>query len=267
VPQVSTRPFELWTRLDAPGLVVRALPTLHDAVRAGTVASVAASDVARARMRAEADRIAPTPVWSGRWDQVIVRYTHQPGVWGHDVASLARARGVHPVDVVLDLAVADGFETQVASIMRNGDDDLVAQLVAHPAAMIGASDAGAHVLSNTDSCYAVWTLQHWVRERRVLSLERAVAMLTGDQARLLGFGDRGLVRPGLAADLVVFDPDRIATTGVRYVDDQPAGGRRLVTDATGVELSVVNGVVATREGVPTGSRSGRRLRPAPSATG
>jgi N-acyl-D-aspartate/D-glutamate deacylase len=147
--------------------------------------------------------------------------------------------------------------------MRNGDDDAVARLVAHPAAMIGASDAGAHVLANTDSCYAVWTLQHWVRERQVLSLARAVAMLTGDQARLLGLADRGFVRPGLAADLVLFDPDRIATTGVRFVDDQPAGGRRLVTEAQGVEMSVVNGVVATRQGCSTGARSGRRLRPAP----
>jgi N-acyl-D-aspartate/D-glutamate deacylase len=263
VPQISTRPFELWTRLDAPGLVVRALPTLDAAVRAGDVASVARDSAARARMRTEGDRVAPTPVWSGRWEHAFVRYTHQPGVWGRDVASLAADRGVHPVDVLLDVALADGFETQVASVMRNGDDDAVARLVAHPAAMVGASDAGAHVLSNTDSCYAVWVLQHWVRERGVVPLARAVAMLTGDQARLLGLGDRGFVRPGLAADLVVFDPGRIATTGVRYVDDQPAGGRRLVTDATGVELSVVNGVVATRGGVPTGSRSGRRLRPSP----
>jgi len=60
---------------------------------------------------------------------------------------------------------------------------------------------------------------------------------------------------------VLFDPDRIATTGVRYVDDQPGGGRRLITDATGIGLSVVNGVVATRDGHPTGARSGRRLRP------
>ena len=76
-----------------------------------------------------------------------------------------RDAGSHPVDVMLDVALADGFETQVASVMRNGDDDELGRLVTHPAAMIGASDAGAHVLSNTDSCYAVWTLQHWVRER------------------------------------------------------------------------------------------------------
>jgi len=69
-------------------------------------------------------------------------------------------------------------------------------------------------------------------------------MLTGDQARLFGFADRGLVRPGFAADLVLFDPDRVGTTGVRFVDDQPAGGRRLITDAQGIEMSVVNGKVA-----------------------
>ena len=69
------------------------------------------------------------------------------------------------------------------------------------------------------------------------------------------------VQRGLAADLVLFDPDVIGTTGVRFVDDQPEGGRRLVTDAVGVEMSVVNGVVATRHGRSTGARSGRRLRP------
>ena len=266
VPQVSTRPFELWTRVDAPGLVVRALPTLHAAVRdagADGVRRLAADPVARQRLRTEGDHVVPNPVWSGRWDHVFVRFTAQPGVADREVASLAAERGTHPVDVILDVAIADGFTTQIASVMRNGDDDALAELVAHPAAMIGASDAGAHVLSNTDSCYAVWTLQHWVRQRGVLPLERAVAMLTGDQARLLGLHDRGLIRRGLAADLVAFDPDRVATTGVRYLDDQPAGGRRLVTDATGVEFSAVNGVVVAREGRPTGARPGRRLSPAP----
>lgn len=202
-----------------------------------------------------------SPVFSGRWEHVGVRYSHQPHVQGRDMASLSAERGLAPTDLLLDLALADDLETQVATVMRNGDDDEVAELVAHPAAMIGASDAGAHILANTDSCYAVWTLQHWVRERKALTLERAVAKLTGDQARLLGLTDRGLVQPGLAADLVLFDPDTVSTTGVRFVDDQPEGGRRLVTDAVGVEMSVVNGVVATRQGRSTGARSGRRIRP------
>jgi N-acyl-D-aspartate/D-glutamate deacylase len=264
VPQISTRPFELWTRLDSPGTLVRALPTLMAAVQdsgAAGVRALAADPEARAQLRREGAAMPPNPVFNGRWDHVRVRYSHQDGVEGKDLAALSAERRSDPIDVLLDMALADNFDTQVATVMRNGNDDEVARLVAHPAAMIGASDAGAHILANTDSCYAVWTLQHWVRERSVLSLERAVAMLTGDQARLLGFADRGLIRSGLAADLVLFDPDRIATTRVRFIDDQPAGGRRLVTDAVGVEMSVVNGVVATRQGGSTGARSGRRLRP------
>ena len=263
VPQISTRPFELWTRLDSPGTLVRSLPSLREAVRGGAdgVRALAADPDRRATLRREGAAMVPNPVFNGRWDHVRVRYSHQSGVEGRDLAALSAERGADPVDVLFDLAVADGFDTQVATVMRNGDDDEVARLVGHPAAMIGASDAGAHVMANTDSCYAVWTLQHWVRERKVLTLEQAVAKLTGDQAQLLGLGDRGLVRAGLAADLVLFDPDRIATTGVRFVDDQPAGGRRLVTDAVGVEMSVVNGVVATRQGHSTGARPGRRLRP------
>jgi N-acyl-D-amino-acid deacylase len=264
VPQISTRPFELWTRLDSPGTLLRSLPTLlaavHDSGAAG-VRALAADPEARAQLRREGAAMPPNPVFNGRWDHVRVRYSHQAGVEGKDLAALSAERRLDPIDLLLDMALADNFDTQVATVMRNGNDDEVARLVAHPAAMIGASDAGAHILANTDSCYAVWTLQHWVRECSVLSLERAVAMLTGDQARLLGFADRGLIHSGLAADLVLFDPDRIATTRVRFIDDQPAGGRRLVTDAVGVEMSVVNGEVATRQGSSTGARSGRRLRP------
>ncbi|HEY6624836.1 MAG TPA: amidohydrolase family protein [Acidimicrobiales bacterium] len=264
VPQISTRPFELWTRLDSPGLLVRSLPTWLAAVRsdgARGVRALAGDRAGREQLRREGSAMAASPVFSGRWEHVGVRYSHQPNVEGRDLASLSAERDLAPTDLLLDLALTDDFDTQVATVMRNGDDDEVASLVAHPAAMIGASDAGAHILANTDSCYAVWTLQHWVRERKALTLERAIAKLTGDQARLLGLGDRGLVRTGLAADLVLFDPDAIRTTGVRFVDDQPEGGRRLVTDATGLEMSMVNGVVATRQGTSTGTRSGRRLRP------
>jgi N-acyl-D-amino-acid deacylase len=267
VPQVSVFTFELWQRLDNNPLIVRVLPTLRRALRDGGtdgLRRVAADPVARERVRDEARAISPFPVFSGRWDHVFVRKVADPARFGslvdRDLASIADDQGVEPVDVLLDTAVAEAFETQFSTLMRNTDDDEIGRMLAHPVARIGASDAGAHVLSNTDSAYAVWTLQHWWRERGVLSLERAVRMLTADQADLLGLTDRGRVAPGLAADLVLFDPDRIARTGVRYVDDQPAGGRRLISDAVGVEASIVNGVVATREGRSTGARSGRFLR-------
>jgi N-acyl-D-aspartate/D-glutamate deacylase len=265
IPQISTRPFELWTRLDYPGILVQSLPSLLQAQRGGRSAlrALARDPVARAQLRKEGDRIEPTLIFSGRWEHVFVRLTRPEHAarTGPSLADQARARGCHPVDVLLDLADAEDFETQFATVMRNADDGEVARLVAHPAAMIGASDAGAHTLMNTDSCYAVWTLQHWVRERRVLTLERAVRMLTADQADLLGLGDRGRLVPGLAADLVLFEPDRVAATGVRYRNDQPGGGARLVPEASGIAASFVNGVLATRDGQPTGARAGRLLRP------
>ena len=265
VPQVATRIFELWSRVDMAGIFVRALPTLAAAVAAGgtdAVRALAVDDAARARLRDEAGSVRGNMVWSGRWDHVRLRWSPtRPDLHGRTVEDLAAAMGTTPADVLLDLGLADGFETQLAAEMANGDDEQVGRMLAHPDAMIGASDAGAHVLSNTDSCYAVWTLQHWVRERGVLGLEAAVRKLTADQADLLGLRDRGRIAPGLAADLVLFDPDRVGTTGVRFLDDQPAGGRRLVTEATGVAASIVNGVVATRDGQSTGARPGRFLRP------
>ncbi len=269
VPQVSVFTFELWQRLDNNPLIVRVLPTLRRAARDGGtdgLRRVAADPAARARLREEARAITPFPVFSGRWDHVFVRKVADTARFGalvdRDLASIANERGpgVDAVDVLLDTAVAEDFETQFSTLMRNTDDDEIGRMLTHPVARIGASDAGAHVLSNTDSAYAVWTLQHWCRERGALTLERAVRMLTADQADLLGLTDRGRVAPGLVADLVLFDPDRVARTGVRYVDDQPAGGRRLISDAVGVEASIVNGVVATREGRSTGARSGRFLR-------
>ena len=267
VPQVSVFTFELWQRLDNNPLIVRVLPTLRRALRDGgtdALRAVAADPAARDRLREEGRAIAPFPVFSGRWDHVFVRQVADPARFGslvdRDLATIASEQRVEPVDVLLDTAIAEDFDTQFSTLMRNTDDDEIGRMLAHPTARIGASDAGAHVLSNTDSAYAVWTLQHWWRERGVLDLEGAIRMLTADQADLLGFRDRGRVAPGLAADLVLFDPDRIARTGVRYVDDQPAGGRRLISDVVGVEASIVNGVVATRDGRSTGVRPGRFLR-------
>jgi N-acyl-D-aspartate/D-glutamate deacylase len=154
----------------------------------------------------------------------------------------------------------DDFETQFAIAMRSPDDARLGDLVSHPAAQLGGSDAGAHTQSNTDSCYAVWTLQHWVREREVLTLEAAVAMLTGRQADLFGIRDRGRIAPGAYADLVLFDPGHIGIDDVRYVQDMPAGGTRLVAEPTGIAASIVNGKTVTRGGELTGALPGTVLR-------
>jgi N-acyl-D-aspartate/D-glutamate deacylase len=264
IGQVSPRPFELWTRLDAPGVLVRVLPTLHAAVKAGGADAVRhlADDLeAMQRLREEGSRIRPSLIFSGRWDHVHVRYSPRRGdLRDRDIATIAAATGEDPIDVLIDTALTDGFETQFSIAMRSPDDARLGELVAHPAAQLGGSDAGAHTQSNTDSCYAVWTLQHWVRERGVLSLEAAVAMLTGRQAGLFGIRDRGVVAAGMYADLVLFDPDRVGIDDVRYVTDMPAGGTRLVAEPVGITATIVNGTVIAREGELTGARPGVLLR-------
>ena len=148
VPQVSVFTFELWQRLDNNPLIVRVLPTLRRALRDGgtdALRAVAADPVARDRLREEARAIAPFPVFSGRWDHVFVRKVADPARFGslvdRDLASIAREQGVEPVDVLLDTAIAEDFETQFSTLMRNTDDDEIGRMLAHPAARIGASDA------------------------------------------------------------------------------------------------------------------------------
>jgi N-acyl-D-amino-acid deacylase len=103
-------------------------------------------------------------------------------------------------------------------------------------------------------------LSHWVRERQAFTLEEAVRMLTLVPATLWGFADRGLVREGMTADLVVFDPARIGAEMPEVVDDLPAGARRLVQRARGIAATVVNGQILLREGKHTGALPGRLLR-------
>ncbi len=266
IPQISTRPSELWGRLDYPMILTRMLPTLLRAVQAEGaegVRRIAADESARAQLREEATNLTPSPMFSGRWDLVRLRYVtpRHADLIDRTVASLAEERGCAPTDVLLDIAVESDFETQFGTAYRNTDDHEVGRLVAHPEAKIGSSDAGAHIMTNVNSCFAVWTLQHWWRDRGVVTLERAVQMLTADQCDLFGISDRGRLSPGLAADLVLFDPDGIRTVGTRFVADQPEGGRRIITDAVGISMTAINGVVAQRDGESMGSRSGQFLRP------
>jgi len=225
------------------------------------VRRLANDEAGMAKLRAEGANIRPSLIFSGRWDHVHVRYTTRSGdLRDRDLATISAARGEDPTDLLVDIALNDDFETQFAIAMRSPDDGRLGDLVAHPAAQLGGSDAGAHTQSNTDSCYAVWTLQHWVREREVLSLETAIAMLTGRQADLFGIRDRGRITAGAYADLVLFDPDHIGIDDVRYVQDMPAGGTRLVAEPVGIAASVVNGKIVSRAGELTDALPGTLLR-------
>ena len=129
--------------------------------------------------------------------------------------------------------------------------------------LVALSDAGAHANQLCDACYSTHLLGHWVREKAVLELERAVHMLTSRPATVFGISDRGLLQIGRPADIVIFDPDTVGAGPLRRVYDLPGGADRLVSDATGIDAVIVNGTIIRQNGEEIGNGStfpGRLLR-------
>jgi N-acyl-D-aspartate/D-glutamate deacylase len=184
------------------------------------------------------------------------------------VADVARERGVDPAEALIDLALEKDLDRFFVHPVANEMQDDVLEMMRHPRAVVTFSDSGAHVSQIIDSSLQTHLLSHWVRERQAFTLEQAVRMLTLVPATYWGFSDRGLVREGFAADLLVFDPDTIAPEMPDVVADLPAGARRLVQRARGIAATIVNGEVVLRDGKHTGALPGRLLRgPVPRRAG
>jgi len=176
------------------------------------------------------------------------------------VAEVARERVQHPAETMIDLALEKDLDLFFLQPVANEDQDYALELMRHPRAVVTFSDSGAHVSQLMDSSLQTHLLYHWVRRKQAFTLEQAVRMLTLVPATLWGFADRGLIREGMAADLVVFDPETIAAEMPEVVDDLPSGARRLVQRTRGIAATVVNGEVLLRDGKHTGALPGRLLR-------
>jgi len=176
------------------------------------------------------------------------------------VAEVARERGQHPAETMIDLAVDKNLDLFFLQPIANEDQDFALEIMRHPRMVTTFSDSGAHVSQLMDSSLQTHLLSHWVREKQAFTLEQAVRMLTLVPATLWGFHDRGLIREGMAADLMVFDPDTISAEMPEVVDDLPAGARRLVQRTRGIAATVVNGEVLLRDGKHTGALPGQLLR-------
>jgi N-acyl-D-aspartate/D-glutamate deacylase len=213
--------------------------------------------------------VGQSALFTGDASPLRVHAVHSPAfasVVGQTVAAMARAAGKDAVDAFFDLALADDLKTRFTVAIVNTDAAAVAEIFTHPQVLLGLSDAGAHLTLFCEAGQTSRLLGHWVRERRALSLEEAVRRVTSMPADLFGLADRGRLRPGLAADLVVFDPATITDHPPETVHDLPDGGPRLVQRASGVVWSFVNGRAVLREGrlpgVLDGPPPGRVLRPA-----
>ncbi len=180
------------------------------------------------------------------------------------VADVARQRGVHPAEAMVDLCVESGGDQLfIQPSLYPQDEEVLLRAMRHPRTVMTFSDSGAHLSQIADSSIHTHLLGHWVRDRQEFTLEEAVRMLTLAPAQAWGFSDRGLLRAGMVADLNVFDPDLVGPAVPQLVDDLPAGGLRLEQRSVGFAATVVAGQVTIRDGVPTGATPGRLLRSRP----
>jgi N-acyl-D-aspartate/D-glutamate deacylase len=199
------------------------------------------------------------------WERLLFEETFAPenaGLEGRSVGEVARERGLTPFDALLDVVVADGLRTGLRPPIPESEEDWVlrAQTWQDPRAIVGGSDAGAHLDTMCGAVYSTSMLGDGVRARGLLGWEQAIQQLTEVPARLYGVRDRGCLRPGAFADIVAFDPRTIGHGAVRTRDDLPGGASRLYADAVGIEHVLVNGEEIVRGSGFTGATPGRVLR-------
>jgi N-acyl-D-aspartate/D-glutamate deacylase len=196
----------------------------------------------RDAVRAELSRPAHFRLFNGQWDQVEVVESARKDCEQRSIGELARAAGADPLDFMLDLALAEKLDTVFNAMLLNSDEQAVGEMLRHPASLVSLSDAGAHLTFFNDAGFGLHLLGHWVRERGALTLEDAVCRLTSVPAQLFGIRRRGALKPGYAADLLLFDPATVGRGPKQRVFDLPGGHPRLTTPPTGVHGVWVNGV-------------------------
>jgi N-acyl-D-aspartate/D-glutamate deacylase len=190
----------------------------------------------------------------------IMTVLDDPVAPNRSIESLASEQGVHPVEVIIDRALAsEGAQFFVQPLHGATESDIL-KVMSHPRAVMSFSDSGAHVGQIIDASIYTYLLGYWTRQKEAFSLAEAVRMITLAPALAWGFADRGLVREGLVADLNVFDPETIGPRLPSVVADLPGGSRRLEQRSTGIAATVVAGDVVISNGEHTGARPGRLLR-------
>lgn len=195
-------------------------------------------------VRAELASPATFRLFNGEWDKVHVVEVVDPkhrAMEQRSIAELAREQGKDPLDAMLDLALSEQLQTVFVAQLLNSDEAAVARLLNHPHSLVSLSDAGAHLTFFTDAGFGLHLMGHWVRNRGAMALPEAVRRLTQQSARLFGLPDRGELREGFAADLLLFDAATVGRGPKRRVHDLPGGAPRLTTDAIGVHGVWVNG--------------------------
>jgi N-acyl-D-amino-acid deacylase len=198
----------------------------------------------RDTLRAELASRATFRLFNGEWHKIQVIEVARPENASYEqknLADIARDEARDPLDVMLDLAIAEDLKTVFTAQLLNTDEDAVGRMLNHPYSIVSLSDAGAHLTFFNDAGFGLHLLGHWARDVGAMEMSEAVRRLTAHPAAVFGIEDRGLIREGFAADLLLFEPDTVGRGPKRRVFDLPGGAPRLTTDAVGVHGVWVNG--------------------------
>jgi N-acyl-D-aspartate/D-glutamate deacylase len=256
--QSSPRPFDMNLRLDETFFTFFLIPSWGDVMRRppGERAKRLADPALRPRLVAEGLPILGFFLEKARIGETTSA-ANRP-LQGRRLADVAREMGVSLVDALVEISLRDDLHTefQIRGALH-ADPDVTARILAHPRVVIGASDGGAHVSQFCGASDPTLLLASFVRERGDLALEEAVHRLTGQPAELFGLPDLGVLAPGKAADLVVFDPATVAPAREVFVRDLPGGASRYVCDAAGIDAVCVAGEPIVEHGRTTAARPGR----------
>jgi N-acyl-D-aspartate/D-glutamate deacylase len=264
-PMFTTNRLELHLRLDDT-FVFDEMPAWRSALTLPAAERLVAlrDPAVRARMQTEWEDPSGRAVSFG-WDGLEVEAVEDPAhaSWvGRSVADLAAQRGVSPLDAFLDISLEEdlrtAWQTVLSDVARQFIEHVVRTAVSDPIVMPGSSDGGAHLASFVGADYTTRLLTDWVPDP--LSLEQAVWRNTLMPATVHGIADRGVIREGAAADLLVIDRDRLAAGNSHTIRDFPAASERYVVEAEGYRNVVVNGEVLLQDGKHTGALPGSVIR-------
>ncbi len=209
-----------------------------------TLRKIYADPAMRQRFRENLQNPVAGILFYGDWNQIEVRPARDGNLHLSErtVADIAGELGKDPLDWFLDFALSEDLETVYVGKFYQNLDEGVAPLLKHPAGVIALSDAGAHLTYMCDAGFGVHLLSHWVRETGIFTLAEAVRRLTSHPADLYRIAERGRLRPGYWADLLLFDPQKIALSKLGSSHDLPGGGKRMTRGARGIHGVWVNGV-------------------------
>jgi N-acyl-D-amino-acid deacylase len=264
-PQVGCRPLEVRVSFGSVGIATANNPFWKPILQKPV--EERRSLLSSAAFRDELRRMSSAGRWVAAlgpsWDHIFLRLS--PASEHRDlidlsIADIAGRRRVDEVDALLDLSLETDLRCQYGIPIMNDDEETVGRLLRHPAGVVALSDAGAHVDTLADHGFTTTLLSRWVRELGVLSLEQAIRLVTGVPARIYGLPERGELREGWPADIVLFDASRIGLQRTEVACDLPGDAARLIQRPVGVEHVLVGGELLVEAERQTDARCGRLLR-------